>query len=269
MKAGIVMALFALRALRELGIPVRKQVTLLLNSDEEIGSPSSRPITEREARRSDAVLVLEPPHGVDGVLKTARKGVGEFLLHVEGRAAHAGIEPEKGASAIVELSRQVIVLDQLAKTIKGATVSTGVICGGTRSNVIPADAEARIDVRVVRARDQQRIEKRLRSLRPIDRRTKLTLSGGFNRPPMERTPATAALFERARRLAKPLGIALRETAVGGGSDGNFTSALGVPTLDGLGAVGDGAHAAHEHIILRELPRRTALLAHLIASLATE
>ena len=269
MKAGIVMAFFALRTLQELGIPVRKQIALLLNSDEEIGSPSSRPITEREARGSDAVLVLEPPHGAHGSLKTARKGVGDFLLRVEGRAAHAGIEPEKGASAIVELSRQVLILDKLASSVKGATISAGTIRGGTRSNVIPAEAEARIDVRVVRARDQQRIDKRLHALRSIDRRTKLLLSGGFNRPPMERTPATAALFERARVLAKPLGIALHETAVGGGSDGNFTSAKGVPTLDGLGAVGDGAHAVREHIVLRELPRRTALLAHLIASLSRE
>jgi glutamate carboxypeptidase len=269
MKAGIVMALSAIRSLRQLGIPVKENIALLLNSDEEIGSPSSRPITEREARRSDTVLVIEPPHGIHGALKTARKGVGDFLLRVRGRAAHAGIEPEKGASAILELSRQLLILNKLARPIKGATISAGVIRGGTRSNVIPAEAEACIDVRVVRAQDQHRIEKRLRALRPIDPRTKLTVSGGFNRPPMERTPATVALYERARHLAKPLGIALRETAVGGGSDGNFTAALGVPTLDGLGAVGDGAHAAHEHIILRELPRRTALLAHLIASLAAE
>jgi glutamate carboxypeptidase len=244
-------------------------VTLLLNSDEEIGSPSSRPITEREARRSDVVLVVEPPHGLNGALKTARKGVAEFVLRVQGRAAHAGIEPEKGASAVLELSRQLLALDKLANTIKGATISAGTIVGGTRSNVIPAEAEAHVDVRVVRAQDQRKIEEQLRSLQPNDRRTKLTITGGFNRPPMERTPQTAALFEKARRLAKPLGISLTETAVGGGSDGNFTAALGVPTLDGLGAVGDGAHAAHEHIIVRELPRRAALLAHLLASLAAK
>jgi glutamate carboxypeptidase len=269
MKSGIVLALFAIRSLRQLGIPIQKNVALLLNSDEEIGSPSSRLITEREARRSDAVLVVEPPHGLSGALKTARKGVAEFVLRVHGRAAHAGIEPEEGASAILELSRQLLILERLAKTIKGVTISAGTIQGGTRSNVIPAEATAHLDVRVVRIEDQHKIEDKLRALRPIDRRTNLTVSGGFNRPPMERTPQTAALFERARRLAKPFGISLTETAVGGGSDGNFTAALGIPTLDGLGAVGDGAHAAHEHIIIRELPRRAALLAHLIASLAAE
>jgi len=269
MKSGIVIAIFAVQNLLRLGIPLKKNVTLLLNADEEIGSPASRPITEREVRRSECALVVEPPHGVNGALKTARKGVGEFLLTVHGRAAHAGIEPEKGASAITELAKQLISLESVAKNIRGVTVSAGTIRGGTRSNVIPAEAVAHIDVRVLRAADQRKLEKHFRSLHPIDRRTALSVTGGFNRPPMERTRQVAALFERARRLAKSLGLDLKETAVGGGSDGNFTAALGVPTLDGLGALGDGAHATHEHVVIRELPRRAALLAHLIASLASD
>jgi glutamate carboxypeptidase len=269
MKSGIVIALFAIRNLLTLGIPLKHNLVLLVNADEEIGSPSSRSLTEREARKSDYVLVVEPPHGPQGALKTARKGVGEFEIRVQGRAAHAGIEPEKGVSAITEIARQITYLHSLADIPKGLTLSVGLVRGGTRSNVIPAEAVATVDVRTVRAQDQARIEKTLRALRPFDRRTKLTVSGGFNRPPMERTAKTAALFGRARQLAKPLGIDLKETLVGGGSDGNFTAALGVPTLDGLGAVGDGAHAAHEHIVVRELPRRAALVAHLIASLGSE
>jgi glutamate carboxypeptidase len=269
MKSGIVIAMFAVQALRELAIPLKKNVALLLNADEEIGSPASRRLTEREASKSDYVLVVEPSHGLWGALKTARKGVGEFILTVHGRAAHAGIEPEKGASAINELARQLLSLKAIAGTIKGVTLNAGVVRGGSRSNVIPAEAVAHIDARVVRAGDQRRVERHFRTLRPIDRRTRIEIAGGFNRPPMERTAATAALFERARRLARPLGVRLTETAVGGGSDGNFTAAMGVPTLDGLGAVGDGAHATHEHVIIRELPRRAALLAHLIASLASE
>ncbi len=269
MKAGIVVALFALRNLQELGLPLKRNVVLLVNADEEIGSPSSRPITEREGRRSECVLVVEGAHGPRGALKTARKGVGEFEVRVQGRAAHAGIEPEKGASAITELAKQLLYIESLADATRGITLSAGIVQGGTRSNVIPAEAVAKVDARIARARDAARIEKRLHGLRPFDRRTSVTVTGGFNRPPMERTAQTAALFERARRLARPLGISLTETAVGGGSDGNFTAALGVPTLDGLGAVGDGAHAAHEHVVICELPRRAALLAHLIASLASE
>ena len=268
MKAGIVVALFAIRSLQELGVPLKRNVVLLVNADEEIGSPSSRPITEREGRRSDCVLVVEGAHGPRGALKTARKGVGEFELRVQGRAAHAGIEPEKGASAISEIAKQLLYIESIADIERGITLNTGIVQGGSRINVIPAEAIAKVDARIARAHDAARIEKRLRGLHPFDRRTRVTVTGGFNRPPMERTAQTVALFERARRLARPLGISLTETAVGGGSDGNFTAALGVPTLDGLGAVGDGAHAAHEHVVIRELPRRAALLAHLIASLAS-
>jgi glutamate carboxypeptidase len=269
MKSGILIGLFALRALRQLTIPVKKRVVLQLNADEEIGSPSSRPITESEARRSDAVLVMEPAHGPKGAVKTSRKGTGQFEIRVKGRAAHAGLEPEKGASAIVELSRQLLRLEQIADPRKGITVNPGIIRGGTRANVIAAEASAIVDVRIPRLEDQRAVETKFRSLRPFDRRTHLDVFGGFERPPLERTPAVAALFERARRLARLLGISLTEAAVGGGSDGSFTAALGIPTLDGLGAVGEGAHAAHENIVIGELPRRAALLAHLIASLASE
>ncbi|MBI4443944.1 MAG: M20 family metallopeptidase [Acidobacteria bacterium] len=268
MKSGIVAGLFALRALRLLGIPLQKKVVLLLGADEEIGSGFTRRVIENEARKSDAVLVLEPAQGAHGALKTARKGVGEFQILVRGRAAHAGLEPEKGASAIVELSRQILLLEQLAEPRRGITLNAGVIQGGTRTNVVAEQAVARVDVRVKRIEDLRRIEAKLRALREQDRRTKIEVSGGFNRPPLERTPGVAALFQLARRLAKPLGLALQEAAVGGGSDGNFTAALGVATLDGLGAVGEGAHSRQEHIIVTELPRRAALLAHLIASVAS-
>jgi glutamate carboxypeptidase len=267
MKSGIVMGLFALATLRRLQIPVRKKIVMLLNADEEIGSPSSRPVTEREARRSDAALVLEPAHGPKGALKTARKGTGEFEIRVKGRSAHAGLEPEKGVHAILELSRQLLTIEKLADKQRGITFNPGIVRGGTRGNVIPDQASATVDVRILRSGDQAWVEDKLRSLRPYDKRAKLEITGGFNRPPLERSKAVAALFERARELAESLGIELTEATVGGGSDGNFTAALGVPTLDGLGAVGDGAHAIHENIVIAELPRRTALLAHLIADLS--
>ena len=268
MKSGIVTGLFALWALRLLGVPLQKKVVLLLGADEEIGSGFTRRIIENEARKSDAVLVLEPAQGAQGALKTARKGVGEFQIRVRGSAAHAGLEPEKGASAIVELSRQILRLEQLADTRRGITLNAGVIQGGTRTNVVAEQAVASVDVRVERIEDLRRIEAKMRALRAQDRRTTIEVSGSFNRPPLERTPGVAALFQLARRLAKPLGLALQEASVGGGSDGNFTGALGVATLDGLGAVGEGAHSREEHVIISELPRRSALLAHLIASVAS-
>ena len=266
MKSGIVSGLFALQGLRAKRIPIKKKVVFLLTADEEIGSPTSRPIIEREARRSDFVLVLEPAHGLNGALKTARKGVGEFEIRVRGRASHAGLEPEKGASAVVELCRQILRLERLADRRKGITVNVGVISGGTRSNVVPAEASTKVDVRVARKQDMGEIEQKFRSLKPYDRRTTVEISGRFNRPPLERTAQVVALFERARRLARSVGISLAETSVGGGSDGNFTAALGIPTLDGLGAVGEGAHSHGENIVVRELPRRSAMLAHLIADL---
>jgi glutamate carboxypeptidase len=200
-------------------------------------------------------------------LKTARKGTGEFEIRVRGRAAHAGLDPEKGVSATLELSRQLLAIEKLADRSKGITFNPGIIRGGTRGNVIAEHASATLDVRLLRIADQKVIERKLRSLKPFHPEAKVELTGGFNRPPLERSPAVAALFARARRLAKPLGIDLSEATVGGGSDGNFTAALGVPTLDGLGAVGDGAHAAHEHILIGECIRRTALLAHLIGEIS--
>lgn len=236
----------------------------LLTSDEEIGSRSSRAIVEKEALRSDFVLVLEPAHGPHGALKTARKGVGDFELRVKGRSAHAGLEPEKGSSAIVELCRQILHVEGFADRRRGITVNAGMVSGGTRSNIVPAEASATVDVRVCRIADIKEMERKFRSLRPYDRRTTVAVTGQFNRPPLERTAQVVNLFHRARRLARPLGIQLEEASVGGGSDGNFTAGLGIPTLDGLGAVGDGAHAAHENIVVEELPRRSALLAHLMS-----
>jgi glutamate carboxypeptidase len=264
MKSGIVSALFAIEALRKQNIQVRRNIVLLLTADEEVGSIAARPIVEKEAKRSDLVLVLEPAHGLHGALKTSRKGVGEFEIRVKGKAAHAGLEPEKGASAVAELCRQILRVQKFSDPRRGITVNAGVISGGTRSNVVAADALAKVDVRISRLKDMRNIEKRLRSLQPLDRRTSVKVSGQFNRPPLERTAEIIGLFQRARRVAETLGIRLTEVAVGGASDGNFTGALGVPTLDGLGCVGEGAHADHENIVVRELPRRSALLAHLIA-----
>ena len=266
MKSGIVIGLFALKSLQALGIPVKKKVVLLLTADEEMGSPNSRPITEREARRSDCVLVLEPAHGLSGSLKTARKGVGEFEIRVKGRASHAGLDPEKGASAILELCRQVVRVEKFADPRNGITVNSGVISGGTRSNVVASEAAAQIDARIARTRDMAKLKRKFRSLKPFDSRTKLEVTGQFNRPPLERTAQVIELFELARKLGSTLGINLSEASVGGGSDGNYTAALGIPTLDGLGGVGEGAHAAHENILIGELPRRSALLAHLITQL---
>ncbi len=263
MKAGIVQALFALRALRELGLPMRKRVTLNLVSDEEVGSPSSRALTERLAQGCDAVLIPEPSAGKDGALKTARKGVGEYRVDVYGKASHAGLDFTSGVNANVELARQVVRIARFTRLSRGITVNVGIIGGGTRDNVVPDHAWANIDVRIARMADYGYVEKQFRSLKPFDKKTRVEVSGGLNRPPMERTPAAAALFRQARELAAPLGIDLRETAVGGGSDGNFTAGLGIATLDGLGAVGDGAHAAHEHIVVEQLPRRAALLTHLL------
>ena len=268
MKAGIVMGFYALDALRKHGIPVNRKVVMLLNADEEIGSPSSRSVTRREARVSDVALVLEPALGARGALKTARKGTGEFEIRVRGRAAHAGLEPERGINAILELSRQLLLIEMFADKRRGITFSPGIIRGGTRCNVVAEQASATVDVRVLHAEDQAVVARKLHTLKPFNRKAKLEVTGGFNRPPLERTEAVGALFARARRLARSLGIELAEATVGGGSDGNFTSELGVPTLDGLGAVGDGAHASHEHVVIAEMIRRTALLAHLVRDVSS-
>jgi glutamate carboxypeptidase len=240
-------------------------VEVLFTSDEEIGSPTSRSLIEGLARHSAYALVLESPLP-GGRLKTARKGVGGFTVEIEGKAAHAGVEPEKGISAVTELARQVLRINALAEPSAGTTLNVGVVEGGTTPNVVPARARARVDVRVTTAAEAQRTEKALRALAPVTPGARLTVVGGFNRPPMERTPAIAALFDNARRIGETLGLFLTEGSTGGGSDGNLTAALGVPTLDGLGALGGGAHADDEHILIDSLPERAALLACLLLDL---
>lgn len=264
MKAGIAFMLHAIEALRswhEDQLP--RPVTILLVSDEEVSSDTSRRITESLAQKSAAVLVLEPAHGPKGAVKTARKGVGEYVLKVTGKAAHSGLDFEKGQSAIIELSRQILEISKLVDLKRGITLNVGTVQGGTRSNVIPAEASAVLDVRVPRTKDVAGIDRKLRALKPFNRKCKLEIEGGINRPPMERTPGVASLYAKASSIAKQLGWKLEEAAVGGGSDGNFTAGLGIPTLDGLGAIGEGAHATHESVLISELPRRTALIAELI------
>jgi glutamate carboxypeptidase len=264
MKAGIVQALFAFEALLELKIPARKNIVFLWTSDEEIGSGSSRAIIAAEAKRSDAVFVLEPSLGPRGLVKTSRKGVGEAKLVVRGRASHAGLAPEDGANAIHELAAQIARIEKWNNLRRGVTVNADLIEGGTRTNVIADRAKANVDLRAWRLADMHAIEKRLHSLKPIHRGVKLEITGGFERPPMERKHS-AALFARAKILAKQMGLPLGETAAGGGSDGNLTASLGIPTLDGLGAVGEGAHSAHEHVFVKTMPQRAALLAALLAT----
>ena len=258
--------IYAMRALRALDIPVASKVVLQLNSDEEVGSHSSRGLTEAMALRSKCVLVLEPGTGLTGKLKTARKGVGGFDVTVHGKAAHAGVDFSNGANAIVELARQIEVITGFTDLGKGLTVSPGVIRGGTRSNVVPAFSAVEVDVRVARLRDAALLERKFRGLKVFDKRCRLEVTGGLNRPPMERTRAIGALFAKARLLAAELGVVLEESSTGGGSDGNFSAALGVPTLDGLGTVGEGAHAANESILIDRIADRTALLAKLVAGL---
>ena len=262
MKSGVAMALTAIEVLAELNAP--RPITLLLNPDEEVGSPVSRQITERLARESEAVLVLEPAQGL--ACKTARKGVGDYRIEVQGVASHSGVDFDRGHSAILELAHQLGTIASFTDRATGRTVNPGVIGGGTRSNVVAAEAWAEIDVRIARAADAAKVARLFRGLKPQDPACKLTVTGGINRPPMERKPGTVRLYKLARSLAAGLGFELAEASTGGGSDGNFTAALGVPTLDGLGAVGEGAHAAHEHIVLEHLAPRIALLASLLAAL---
>lgn len=265
MKSGIAFFIFAVRALRELEIPVGSKVLLQLNSDEEVGSQSSRALTEKNAARSQAVLVLEPGTGMEGKLKTARKGVGDFTVRVRGKASHAGVDFQAGASAVVELARQIERIAGFTELERGITVNPGVIAGGTRSNVVAAGASAEVDIRVRRLKDVPGLEKKFRALKPFDRRCTIEVSGGLNRPPMERSAGIARLFRMARKLAREMGVELEESQTGGGSDGNFTAALGVPTLDGLGGVGEGAHAANESILIDRMADRTALIAKLLAA----
>ena len=263
MKAGIVQALFALQALREANASLRKRLVFLWTSDEEIGSESSRKLLETEARHSDAVFVLEPSFGPRGLLKTARKGVGQAEMIVHGRASHAGLAPQEGINAVHELAHQLTRIEKWNDLRRGLTINAGIIEGGTRANVIPERARAVLDLRALRVSDMRSLERRLHALRPVQKGAQLEISGGFDRPPLERK-MSAALFARAKPLAAQMNLTLGECTVGGGSDGNFTAALGIPTLDGLGAVGDGAHSSHEHILINPMPARAALLASLLA-----
>ncbi|MBZ5706085.1 MAG: M20 family metallopeptidase [Acidobacteriia bacterium] len=263
MKSGIALMLGAIEGLLAWHGELPRPITVLLVSDEEVGSDSSRHITESLAKKSEAVLVLEPSYGLQGAVKTARKGVGEYTLKVTGKAAHSGLDFEKGQSAILELARQIPVISKLTDLKRGITLNVGLVQGGTRVNVIPAEATATLDVRIARMQDAAGIDRKLRSLKPFNRKCKLEIKGGVNRPPMERTAGVVALYKKASEIAKQLGWKLGEAAVGGGSDGNFTAGLGIPTLDGLGGVGDGAHAQHEFIVISELARRAALVAALI------
>ena len=260
MKAGVAMAFAALEILTEADLLTR-EIVLLLNSEEEIGSPVSRPVTEALAGTCSAVYVLEAAQGL--AAKTARKGTGEFRIDVYGLAAHSGVDFEKGASAVTELARIIETVSAWTDRQRGLTVSVGVIGGGSKTNVVPAHAFAEVDVRIARKADGPRIERRFLSLKLQDPRCTLVIAGGINRPPMERKAGTVRLYKRARALAAGLGFQLDEAATGGASDGNFTAALGVPTLDGLGAVGEGAHARHESVVVEHLAPRTALLAGLL------
>jgi glutamate carboxypeptidase len=261
MKAGVAMALTALEMLVEADL-LGKEIVFLLNSDEEVGSPVSRPITEALADECGAVFVLEPAQGL--ACKTARKGTGNWRIDVAGRAAHAGVDFEKGVSAIRELARVVEAVSGWTDLERGLTVSVGVAGGGTKLNVVPAEAWAEVDVRFAHKADGPRMERKFAGLKAVDKRCTLTVTGGINRPPMERLRGTVRLYERAEALAAELGFVLDEASTGGASDGNFTAALGVPTLDGLGAVGEGAHARHESVVVEHLAPRTALLAGLLA-----
>ncbi len=263
MKGGIANALWAMRALRELGLPPRRRVTLLITSDEETGSTTSRPILEAEAVEHEVVFVLEPAQPPHASLKTWRKGVGVYHLSVTGLASHAGAAHEEGVNAIEELAHQILAIQALTNYETGTTLNVGVVGGGTRSNVVPAEAWAHVDVRVMNAEEEARVDAFMHGLKPRLAGTRLAVSGGVNRPPMVRTPEIAALYGRAEALAAEMGIQISETGSGGGSDGNFTAALGVPTLDGMGVVGDGGHALHEHVILASLPERAALLAAML------
>jgi glutamate carboxypeptidase len=262
MKAGIALGMLATRALFELAPPDGVGVTMLWSTDEETGSDTSRALIEAEARRSDAVLVLEPAMA-NGAVKTARKGIGQYELSVHGVSAHAGVDPRKGVNAIRELALQILAVDAIRDLDRGISVNVGVVSGGSRSNVVPDFATATVDVRSETLADAEAIDRAMRALTAQMPGARLEVTGGFNRPPMERSPGVVRLFEIARACGAEIGLDLLEGATGGGSDGNFTAALGIPTLDGLGATGDGAHALHEHVKVAELPLRAAVLAGLL------
>lgn len=266
MKFGVLQILFAIRLLQQADGKLPRALTVLLNPDEEVGSFNSRPLTEQLAKKSDAVLVFEPSAGPQGACKTSRKGVGNYRLRVQGISAHAGLDFLKGASAITELAHQLTRIASLSDPAKGLTINPGIIRGGTRTNVVADHAEAEIDVRVVSASQVRALDRRFRSLKLVDSRCRIEVTGGINRLPFERNYKTVHLYKQASLTARTLGFSLPEVGVGGGSDGNFTAALGIPTLDGLGAVGDGAHASHEHILEGEIARRVTFAAELIRSI---
>jgi glutamate carboxypeptidase len=265
MKAACVLAVEVLRCLDALSFTPLRPVTLLLTCDEETGSETGRPLVEQESRRAAQVFVLEPP-GPGARVKTARKGVGMWTIKAQGIASHAGLNPEEGASAILELARQTEHLHSLSDAAGNTSFNVGVVRGGTRSNVVAAQAEMEVDVRFSTAAEARRVEELMSGLRPFDERVQLKVTGGINRAPLERTPGVVRLFKQAQEIAALLGLDLRELSVGGASDGNFAAALNVPVLDGLGVNGDGAHGAHEHILVSEIARRGALLAGLVATL---
>jgi len=265
MKANCALAIESIRACASLGISPRRPLVLLLTCDEERGSARGRSLVEAEAEQSQAVLVLEPPAS-GGRVKTGRKGTGSFTLEIHGRAAHAGLEPEKGASAVLEMARQIQRLHELNKIGGGISVNVGVMRGGTVANVVPAEAWAEIDVRFSTKQEAERVEEFFRTLQPFDSRVALVVRGEINRPPLERGDGVLALYYHARNIAATFGYDLGEAQVGGASDGNFAAAVGAPVLDGLGLDGDGAHAVHEHILIDDIPKRGALLAALMATL---
>jgi glutamate carboxypeptidase len=262
MKGGIVVLYFALQALRGRGLRPKRALRVLFTSDEEVGSPSSRPVIEATAKGAAVAYVLESPLP-GGTLKTARKGTGDYLVRIVGRAAHAGVEPQKGISATQELAHQILMLHGLNDYAVGTTINVGVVHAGTRPNVVAAEAEAHVDVRVETLAEASRIDAAIRGLQARLPGAVLEIDGGLNRPPMERSTEMAALFAHAREVAAAMGVELNEGSTGGGSDGNFTAAMGVPTLDGLGPEGEGAHAAHEHVLTDSFPRRAALVAGLL------
>jgi len=265
MKAGLTIAFFAIRALKEAAYETMRPVAMLVTCDEETGSLYNRTVIEAEGRRSHAALVLEPPIP-GGKLKTGRKGVGEFEMIITGKAAHAGNDPRAGVSAITEMAHQILAINAMSDYERGTTLNVGVVSGGVLSNVIPAQARARIDMRYQTTEEGTRITEALGKLRPVLAGAHIEVSGGINRPPMIRTAAIEELFEHARRLASEIGFDVGQGSVGGGSDGNFIAANGVPVLDGLGVDGAGAHAEHEHVIISDIPQRAALLARLVETI---
>jgi glutamate carboxypeptidase len=262
MKGGMVVLYYALQALRARSLSSKRRLQVLFTSDEEVGSPTSRAVIEQTASGAAVAYVLESPLP-GGTLKTARKGTGDYLLRIQGRAAHAGVEPQKGISATQELAHQILALHALNDFTSGTTLNVGVVHAGTRPNVVAAEAEAHVDVRVQTLAEAKRIDQAVRGLRSVLPDAVLHIEGGLNRPPMERSSAMGELFAKARQIAAGMGVDLHEGSTGGGSDGNFTAALGVPTLDGLGPEGEGAHAAHEHVVTDSFPRRAALMAGLL------